>query len=74
MTPKKDCVWQVSPADVGNITSLIDFLEWARETLKLNEGAELRVAFHPENKVMELRVLQGADGPLRRVVIGSHLF
>jgi hypothetical protein len=68
--------WRATLADQGDITSLIDFLEWSREMLKLNEDSELKALFHPETGAMEFQLTkrQEENGPLRKIQLGAHSY
>ncbi len=69
-------VWPANPNDLGDVTSLIDYLEWAREMLKLDEDIELRALYQPQTGGIEFQVtkLKGDNGPLRKIQLGSHTY
>jgi len=67
-------VWIAKKEDLGDINTLIDFLEWSREMLKIHEGAELTVHYQPEDNALEYGQLNGRDGPIRRIQLGGHTY
>jgi len=71
---RKAQVWTVKNQDLGDVNSLIDFLEWAREMLKTREDAELVVHFNPGDDALEYELLGGRDGPIRRIRLGVHTY
>jgi hypothetical protein len=54
--------------------SLIDFLEWAREVVKRDEGTKLHMLNQPETEEFELQVVDEKESSIRRVVLGSHTY
>ena len=70
----QNVVWRGNPTDLSNMTSLIDFLEWAREILKMNDDAEMVTQYHPDTGKMELLVtkLSGKGGTVRKKVLRSY--
>jgi len=69
---EKNCqVWIARNQDLGEVNSLIDFLEWAREMLKVREGAELVVRYHPDEDAIDYELLGGPDEPIRRYRLGA---
>jgi hypothetical protein len=77
MPPKETAIaWRANPNDLGDVTSLIDFLEWAREILKMIEDTELRAIYQAQSGGIEFQVtkLKGDDGPIRKIQVGSHTF
>jgi hypothetical protein len=53
--------WRARSGEQGNLTPIIDLMELARETLKLNENAEFVITCIPEDGKIDFHIARIGD-------------